>query len=682
MNSEVILVGHDHAASHNLINKIISDTGIPIAHTSTVQYEQEEVSLALQKALERSSFIFLVGGLDPKKGQISKYSISQIFDLPLSPSPKLHTHISRLCALHSIKMGKRITELTMLPQDCKPVIFDGLDYGFIVPMKTGSLMVLPDNINEDSLAALKSMLLTVAANSGRFLNNKQQKPSKQPEPLITMLPIGAPTTLQEKRITINTRKMPKISPKASNAIALIFILIGVLSAFGLLLFTGYLMGAGRSNPLFTWVTFRAPEPSEDGILPRLYDPEDNFAGFASYSFEEPYFEIPLPPDPEGASSQDTIHSSLVVSSQVLAVSSTSSSPSSSSAPSSQQSSKPASSSKPSSSAPASSKSSTVTPSSSAPSSSAASSSKPSSSLASSSKPASSSSPSSSEPEAIAPTPPEPSPNEDALWENTTLTINHNGSVESYNAFELICQIVQNETRGTLHPEAMKAQAIAAYSYIQYNNSIGVYPAVLLNSSISSATQKAVKAVSGLAIYHNGKIANTVYHSTSSGETTTAQSVWGKDLPYLQSVKSPLDKKSPYYSGKYSISQDAFADVVLDMTGIELSGDPKDWIKIDYDRLEPGGYVGRVYIGGNATTQGGSLGRVAITGRLVREKLLSFGIRSTCFDVNYDGSSFVFTSRGYGHGVGMSQYGAHYYAQDEGYTYSDILRHYYTGIVVK
>lgn len=681
MKSEVILVGHEHAASHNLINKLISDTGIPIEYTTTVDYGQEQVSAALQQALERSSFIFVIGGMDPQKGQISKQIVSQLFDLPMSASPKLHTHISRLCALHSITMGKRITDLTLLPQGCKPVIFEGLDYGFIVPVKTGSFMVLPDSISEDSLSTCKSMLLTVAANSSRFLNHPQPKPGKQAEPPLTMLPLGAPSTLQEKRITINTRKLPKLSPKASGAIALFFILIGVLSAFGLLLFAGYLMGAGRSNPLFTWVTFRAQEPKHI-VLPQPYDPDAYWVGFARYSLEEPYLDIPLPPDLV-ESSQEPMSSSEVSSlpSQSLA---TSSKPtSSSSAPSSvPQSSKPISSSAPSSSTASSSKPSSSTPSSSIPSSSVSSSSKPSSSAASSSKAPSSSAPASTEPVIVLPSEPDPSPNEDALWENQTLTINHNGSVESYNAFELICQIVQNETRGILHPEAMKAQAVAAYSYIQYNNNIGVYPAVLLNSSVSSATQKAVKAVSGLAIYHNGKIANTVYHSTSSGETTTAQSVWGKDLPYLQSVSSPLDKKSPYFSGKYSISVDSFADRVLEMMGIDLSGEPKDWIKIDYSKLEPGGYVGRVTIGGYATTQGGTLGQVAINGRLIREKLLAFGIRSTCFEVSFDGSSFVFNSKGYGHGVGMSQYGAHFYAQDEGYSYSDILRHYYTGIEIK
>ncbi len=277
MKSEVILVGHENAASHNLINKIITDTGIPIEFTSTVEYEQKQVSVALQSALERSSFIFLVGGLDLKKGQISKEIISSIFELPMASSPKLHTHISRLCELHSIKMGKRITELALLPQGCKPVIFDGLDYGFIVPMKSGSLIVLPDHIGGESLSSLKSILVTVAANSRRFLSPKpKEEQVTQADPPITKLPIGAKSTLQEKTITVNANKGPKISPKASNAIALIFILVGVLSAFALLVFAGYFMGAGRNNPLFTWVTFRQQESEPCEVLPCYYDGSSPF----------------------------------------------------------------------------------------------------------------------------------------------------------------------------------------------------------------------------------------------------------------------------------------------------------------------------------------------------------------------------------------------------------------------
>lgn len=102
-------------------------------------------------------------------------------------------------------------------------------------------------------------------------------------------------------------------------------------------------------------------------------------------------------------------------------------------------------------------------------------------------------------------------------------------------------------------------------------------------------------------------------------------------------------------------------------------------------MASGDYVGRVEIGGKDTSQGGDVSRgVAITGRNVRESLLDFNLRSTCFEVEYNSrkEQFEFTTRGYGHGVGMSQWGANYLAEHDGYTYKEILKHYYTGITIK
>ncbi|HWP52179.1 MAG TPA: SpoIID/LytB domain-containing protein [Clostridia bacterium] len=268
----------------------------------------------------------------------------------------------------------------------------------------------------------------------------------------------------------------------------------------------------------------------------------------------------------------------------------------------------------------------------------------------------------------------PSAHDDAFDEKLSYT--SGGSVKRMNAYDLVCQIMQNETHGNLAPEALKAHVVATYTMIKYNNSAGIAPAVLLNSNISSAVENAVDAVLGVAVYYNGKYANTVYHSTSSGYTTSSQAVWGGALPYLVSVESDYDRKSPYYKSSYTISEDDFAAKVKKVYGITLDGDPEDWISVEHDA--PGGYVGTVEIGGETRSQGGTYGTGTITGRSVREKLLSFALRSHCFDVDYNASKerFEFTVYGYGHGVGMSQYGAHFMALD-GYDYVDILEHYYT-----
>ncbi len=268
----------------------------------------------------------------------------------------------------------------------------------------------------------------------------------------------------------------------------------------------------------------------------------------------------------------------------------------------------------------------------------------------------------------------PSAHEDAFDEKLSYTFG--GSVRRMDAYDLVCEVVQNETHGNLAPEALKAHVVATYTMIKYNNSVGIAPAVLLNSNVSTAVENAVDAVLGVAVYYNGHYANTVYHSTSCGNTTSSQAVWGGALPYLVSVKSDYDKKSPYYKSSYTIASDDFSAKVKKVYGIALDGDPEGWISVKHDA--PGGYVGTVEIGGETRSQGGTYGTGALTGRSVREKLLSFALRSHCFDVDYNASKdrFEFTVYGYGHGVGMSQYGAHFMALD-GYNYVEILEHYYT-----
>lgn len=249
-----------------------------------------------------------------------------------------------------------------------------------------------------------------------------------------------------------------------------------------------------------------------------------------------------------------------------------------------------------------------------------------------------------------------------------------------NAYDLVCQILMNETNGLFEHEALKAHAVATYSMLKYNNERGTAPSVLLKDNVTESIEDAVGEVLGVAAYYNGEYANTVYHSTSSGKTTSSESVWGGYFPYLVSVKSKYDSQSPYYETHYTVDADKLARLVDRVYGIELDGDPDDWFEVKHDA--PGGYVGTVIIGGETRGQGGTWGRKEITGRSFRENLLSYSIRSHCFDIEYDDDDdeFRIVTYGYGHGVGMSQYGAHFMAQ-QGYNYVEILEHYYTGVEV-
>jgi len=266
----------------------------------------------------------------------------------------------------------------------------------------------------------------------------------------------------------------------------------------------------------------------------------------------------------------------------------------------------------------------------------------------------------------------------------TLRVRVNGVPREMDAYELLCDLITNEIGVSFDEEAIKAQTVASYTFIQYNNRSGIEPSVSLRACTSSKVKSAVAEVLGEMVYYNGAVANTVYHAISSGETASAKDVWGGSYPYLVSVDSSWDKSVANYATTYAIGSEALAERIEDYYGIDVydwDDDPAEWIEIlSYN---DGGYVGTVSIGGASTAAGGTYGRRTITGRSVREGLLGFAIRSHSFDVEYQeaGDRFVFTVYGYGHGVGMSQWGAQMMAL-EGYSYTDILEHYYQGATVR
>lgn len=248
---------------------------------------------------------------------------------------------------------------------------------------------------------------------------------------------------------------------------------------------------------------------------------------------------------------------------------------------------------------------------------------------------------------------------------------------------MISQIVMNEIGGSFSPEAIKAQAVASYTHVKYNNLHGNYPTVGLKTNVSDSVRLLVSSVIGEAVYYNGEMIQAVYSASSAGYTASSGSVWGNPLPYLQSVYCELDEQfDPNYGRTKSFSTADIKTRVYNTTGITLSGDPSEWIKvIDYTE---GKYVGAMTVGGNSTFVNSSGKTVNITGRTFREQIMSYDIRSIAFDVEYDAGNdkFIFTTYGYGHGVGMSQNGANALAAQNGWDYKQILEFYYQGTVVK
>ena len=276
----------------------------------------------------------------------------------------------------------------------------------------------------------------------------------------------------------------------------------------------------------------------------------------------------------------------------------------------------------------------------------------------------------------------PSGNTNTDAANEEVWVNNGGTIVRGTALDIVSRIVMNEIGATQSDEAIKAQAVAAYTNVKRSNQMGSAQTVALKNS-SERVKKLVKEVIGEAVYYDGKLIQAVYSASSAGYTASSKNVWGGDIPYLQSIYCELDELyDPNYGVKKTFTSEEIKTKIFDKTGIELSGNPAEWFKI-VDYIE-GKYVGNMTIGGQSSYENSSGKTIKITGRVLRETILSYGIRSHAFDISYDEKTdkFTFTTYGYGHGVGMSQYGAIALAEHKGWNYKQILEFYYQGAVVK
>ncbi len=251
-----------------------------------------------------------------------------------------------------------------------------------------------------------------------------------------------------------------------------------------------------------------------------------------------------------------------------------------------------------------------------------------------------------------------------------LSITVDGKKVTGDALDIVCQVVMNEVGDKWPQAAIQAQAVAVYTNIKRQNNAGTSPAFSAKTP-SSALKKIVEPVLGKMVLYNGKPAMTTFFAISAGVTASSQNVWTTSYPYLSSVDSWIEAGYKDFEKTVSMSASTVMKKLESKLNVVLDvNDKANWFKIlDY---HDGEYVKTVQIGGSSG--------VKTTGRNLRENIL--GLRSTAFEIDYDSGSdtFEFTTRGYGHGVGLSQVGAYLYAQD-GWDYIEILEHYYPGTEV-
>ena len=266
-----------------------------------------------------------------------------------------------------------------------------------------------------------------------------------------------------------------------------------------------------------------------------------------------------------------------------------------------------------------------------------------------------------------------------------------GTVKELTMADYLWSVVAAEMPASFEEEALKAQACAArtYTVIRQNSSSDKHPDADICSDstccqayiertdaetrwglnaeeYSRKIQQAVSETDGLGILYDGQPIQALFFSSAAGRTVDAVEVWGNDVAYLKSVDSPEGEEVPNYRTQAILSASQVRELTLAAyPGADLSGDPSIWFG-EASRNEGGGVISQ------------SLGGVTLTGGQLRSL---FSLRSATFTVTWDGSSFTFDVTGYGHGVGMSQYGANAMAK-AGSSFEKILTWYYSGTQVE
>lgn len=262
--------------------------------------------------------------------------------------------------------------------------------------------------------------------------------------------------------------------------------------------------------------------------------------------------------------------------------------------------------------------------------------------------------------------------------------------------EYIANVVAAEMPAAFDIEALKAQAVAARTYAIWkmmafkDRENPQHPEAVLCTSHTHCQewlsmedlrerhgrlwmynywdkiQEAVEDTRGIIMTYNMEPIEPLYHSTSGGRTENAEDVFSNAKPYLKSVASPYEERSPVLTDTKSLAINDFINTLKSQRNAIDLRERNLTSQIQIIERSAGGRVKRVKIGNEE-----------FTGSEVRQ---IFDLRSANFTIEIRENNIIFTTRGYGHGVGMSQWGANGMAE-QGHNYEEILKHYYQGITL-
>ncbi len=258
-----------------------------------------------------------------------------------------------------------------------------------------------------------------------------------------------------------------------------------------------------------------------------------------------------------------------------------------------------------------------------------------------------------------------------------------GAVHNMELDDYLTGVVLAEMPASFEPEALKAQAVVARTYTvrayrgkyRHDGAAVCTDSTCCQGYLSETDylsrggseagidkiRQAVLDTSGYVLTYQGELIEATYFSCSGGSTEDAVAVWGTDVPYLRATDSPGEENAAHYTDTVTFTPAEFAHAL----SLELTGDPAGWLgKVTYTA---GGGVDTMEIGG-----------ISFKGTALRKIL---NLRSTAFTMSAGENGITVTTKGYGHRVGMSQYGADAMAV-AGSSFAEILAHYYRGTTLE
>lgn len=256
-----------------------------------------------------------------------------------------------------------------------------------------------------------------------------------------------------------------------------------------------------------------------------------------------------------------------------------------------------------------------------------------------------------------------------------LTVEIGGDATEMSLNEYLVGVLMGEMPASFELEALKAQAVAARTYtlrrMEQGGTLSDDPAVCqAYTSPDTAQEKwgegweenlkrlcrAVEETDGQVLTYGDELISATYFSCSGGKTESAQAVWGGEVPYLVSVESPGEETASAYESSVTVGMEEF------LSALEIESPAVSAVT-----YTEGGGVDTITIGGKT-----------VTGTKMRTL---FGLRSTLFTMEITADTVDFQVQGFGHRVGMSQYGAQAMAE-AGSSYDEILKWYYIGVEIE